>query len=118
MGKEDQRKPECKVTACAALWNKCLLSLIGKKNKFVLGATDYRHAPQISPELASILQEIYDMYNQGLIGIEGQAMVSAYDIVPVEMGFDHIGRGLHNMMELESIDEADVAHLAALLGPS
>lgn len=94
----------------------CLLSIFAHKEKYNLRQGDYRGKPQdINSDVAAILQEIYQMFSEGILSSGGSAMLSVGDADPSKMRPQGIGATLHNLMELYNMDTEDLNKVAKIL---
>ncbi len=104
----------------------CLLSLFaqntlvhGGNNRFNLRSGAYRgesgNVPPISWNLLALLQETYDLYQRGILGNGGSAMIAVLDANPSEMSPGGVAVNLYNLMELWTVDPADLNALIRLL---
>jgi hypothetical protein len=94
----------------------CLLSIFGQRNKFILKQNNYRDTPTMIIEMISLLQEIFDLSNRGLIAtLSGSVVLGLTDIVPANMKPEGEGETLFKLMVLEEIDEQDLKNVAQIL---
>ena len=92
----------------------------GDSNRFSLRSDDYRgergnEPPPITWEQLALLQETYDLYQSGIVGNGGSAMISVLDANPSVMSAEGLAVNLYNLMELWLVDQADLDALIRLL---
>jgi hypothetical protein len=94
----------------------CILALLTQHERFHLRDTSYRMIERFNDMgLLAILQDIFDMYSESLLFVDGEALVSAFDIIPAQMrAVGTIGE-LYSLMSLEEIGQPDIQALAELL---
>jgi len=61
------------------------------------------------------LQEIFELYSQGLLNGGGESFLGVGDIIPNKMKIQGITSSLHNLMELWTIEMKDIEDIATLL---
>lgn len=69
-------------------------------------------------ELASILQDILDLFNKSIIGVEnlgGMLVTNLASIIPSDMRVKWMGEVLYNLMELDDIDDKELEELIDML---
>lgn len=94
----------------------CIISLFGHSEKYHLRDKSWRGSREdISSEKAALLQEIFELYSQGLLNGGGEALLGVGDIIPNKMKIQGITADLHNLMELWSISSKDIEDLSKLL---
>ena len=97
----------------------CLLALFGSRDKqgFGLRQEDYTKAENIGEAKVGLLQEIYDIYSQGMLNASGVALIDLGGVTPGKMNIQGMGAMLYNLMELWRIDlrGRDVAEIVSLL---
>jgi hypothetical protein len=97
----------------------CLLALFGSpaKQDFGLRQEDYSKAGNIGAARVGLLQEIYDLYSQGMLNASGVALIDLPGVVPGKMNVQGTGAMLYNLMELSRIDlmEHDITEIVSLL---
>jgi hypothetical protein len=94
----------------------CILSLIPQKERFTLRQLDYRGQDVSDGKLIVLLQEIYDLYNQGLVNGGTDAYISLTDVNPSKIGIQGTGVYLYNLMELFTIPKEELDPVAIILG--
>jgi hypothetical protein len=97
----------------------CLLVLFASQRKdgYHLRQEDYRSASTTADTIA-LLQEIYELYSQGMLNASGEALLGIGDVKPAKMKVQGTGAMLCNLMELwriESLREEDLIETAILL---
>jgi hypothetical protein len=100
----------------------CLLSLfaqnnllLGGNNRLNLRASDYRSENSVGMELIVLLQEIYDLYQRGIVSNGGDAMIAVADANPSQMLPVGAAANLYNLMELWTVSTDDLNPLIRLL---
>jgi hypothetical protein len=100
----------------------CLLSLFaqntllqGGNNRLSLRTQDYRSAEAVSIDLIVLLQEMYDLYQRGIVGNGGDAMISVTDANPSQMSPVGAAANLYSLMELWQVSDDDLNALILLL---
>lgn len=100
----------------------CLLSLFaqntllpGGNNRLNLRTGDYRDGGVSSTELLVLLQEIYDLYQRGIVTNGGDAMISVADANPSQLSPVGAAAQLYNLMELWTVSTDDLNPLIRLL---
>jgi hypothetical protein len=94
----------------------CILRIFRCKENFPsLRDGNYRGGGQLGFKLISLLEEISDLWNQGILNCSGKANLSLTDVNPSKMNVQGIGVLLYNSMKLEKIDENDVKSVVSLL---
>lgn len=93
----------------------CLLSLFVHKEKFNLRQEDYRNAGSIGEAKVALLQEIYDLYSQGMLNASGEALLGLGDVKSGKMNVQGTGVMLYKLMELWKVDIKDLDAIAILL---
>jgi len=100
----------------------CLLALFaqntllrGGNNRLSLRTSDYRDSDLLGMDLIVLLQETYDLYQQGLVNNGGSAMISVADAIPSQMSPVGAAATLHNLMELWTVSNDDLNTLIRLL---
>ncbi len=102
----------------------CLLSLfaqntllLGGNNRLGLRESDYRDdtGRLNSLDLIVLLQETYDLYQRGIVGNGGSAMISIADAKPGRMSPAGAAVNLYNLMEMWIIPPEDLNVLIRLL---
>jgi hypothetical protein len=92
----------------------CVLALFVQQDRFTLRDTSYRMIENFNDMgLLAILQDIFDIYSQSLLFVDGEALVSAFDIIPARMMAVGTIRELYSLMTLEEIEQSDINTLAA-----
>jgi len=91
-----------------------LLEIFAASDYYNLRAGDYRSDLPIGPKLASLLQEVYELYNQGTVNCSGTALLGLVDVNPKEMNLQSMGSLLFQLMELKDIDREDLREFASL----
>jgi len=92
----------------------CLLALFAHSDSFNLRQGDYR-ASEIDTDRIPLLQEIHDLYSQGLLNCSGNALLGMRDIIPANMNVQGMGATLHNLMELCKVDAQNLNTIAVML---
>ena len=101
----------------------CILALFAQRDKFTLRDKDYRFeddnnqwGTDFNNNLKfALLQDIYDLYSQNMLGIDGFAMVSAFDINASKMVIFGPAKALYFLKGLEEIDQSDIKPLSEQL---
>lgn len=94
----------------------CILKIFGCTKKFPsLRDENYRGEGQLGFKLISLLEEISDLWNQGVLNCSGKAHLGLTDVNPSKMNIQGIGILLYKLMELEKIDESDIESAVSLL---
>lgn len=94
----------------------CIIALFGHSESHNLRDKSWRGAREdISSEKAALLQEIFELYSQGLLNGGGEALLGVGDIVPNKMRIQGITASLYNLMELWSISSKDIEDVVKLL---
>lgn len=104
----------------------CILALILAKNHLsppaILRGQDYRNnAGGLSFEIISLLQEVFFLYNDGLIScknLDGSgytALLGWYDSIPNNLELTEMGTRLAVLLEMPVVDNADFNHIISLL---
>lgn len=63
----------------------------------------------------ALLQDIYELYSQNMLGIDGFAMASAFDIIPSKMVIFGPAKALYLLMGLDEIEQSDIKPLVEQL---
>ncbi len=95
----------------------CLLALFILRDRgyFALRRGDYRGGVEISFTLVVLLEEIYQLFQRGVLGLPGDTLLGVTDVNPAGMKVYGTGTDLYNLMELWEIDAQDLSQLALLL---
>jgi hypothetical protein len=94
----------------------CIIALFVQQEKFPLRNIDYRNVERFdNNSLAALLQEIYGLYSQSLLFIDGEAMVSIFDVIPAKMMVGGPLKSLYFLMDLGEVDQSDINALAEQL---
>lgn len=93
----------------------CLLNLFVNKDNFNLRQEDYRNVENIGADRAALFQEIYYLYNQGMINKSGEAMLGLLALKPRSMNVQGTGSMLYTLMELWNVETQDLNDIANLL---
>lgn len=103
----------------------CLLSLFaqntlihGGNNRLNLRTSSYREETGMAPisfDLLVLLQEVYDLYQRGIVNNGGEAMISVADANPSQMSPVGAAGNLYNLMELWVVSTDDLNALIRLL---
>ena len=94
----------------------CILSIFAHTEDFVLlRDRDYREEERIDFKLISLLQEICDLWTQGILNCSGEANLGLADVNPSRMRVQGMGILLYNLMELSEIDEKDIKPIVILM---
>ena len=97
----------------------CAISLIYRKNTLgiELEEIDYgsfeneKKLAHISPVSISIRQEIYQLYQYGLIDMENTALLSWHDIIPNKLTLTPLGERYYEVMSLNKVPKKDLSIL-------
>ena len=94
----------------------CLIAIFGGNIKNSLRETDYRgSAGSITQHLASMLHEILEMYNYGIVNIPNDSLLGVTDVAPRKMQVQGAGVELGRLMELNKIPAEDLDEVASAL---
>jgi hypothetical protein len=94
----------------------CIVALFVQQEKFPLRDRDYRNMDRFNDyNLLALLQDIYHLYSQGLLFVDGQALVSPFDIIPAKMMAVGPIKSLYFLMGLEEIEQFDINAIAEQL---
>ncbi|MDK2801668.1 MAG: hypothetical protein PWQ70_3287 [Clostridiales bacterium] len=93
----------------------CILKLSTYKSVFKLREGDYRGQGNFSRELYQVLYECLDLYNRGFINFGGDVAFGPTDIKPGMMTIQGVGADLYNLMQLWTIPNEDILHIAEIL---
>lgn len=102
----------------------CLLSLFGQNtllgvnNRLNLRTSSYRNAVgtvSFGFDLVVLLQEIYDLYQRGIVTNGRDAMISVSDAIPSQLSPVGATINLYNLMELGTVSTDDLNVLIWLL---
>lgn len=103
----------------------CLLALFGQNtlllggnNRLNLRTSSYRDdagTVSFGLDLVVLLQEIYDLYQRGIVNNGGSAMISVADANPSQMSPIGAAVNLYNLMELGTVSVHDLNALILLL---
>jgi hypothetical protein len=94
----------------------CILALLVQQENFHLRDTSYRSIERFNDYgLLALLQDIYHLYSQGLLFVDGEALVSPFDIAPAKMMAVGTIKELYFLMGLEEIERSDINALAEQL---
>jgi hypothetical protein len=103
----------------------CVLALVGRKDELPIGQLREESYSErkgtVLYETISILQEIYRIYNWGLVACrqksgEGYvAILDWTDVAPNRLLLTSVGQRYHHLMGLEEIPEEDIAEVAKYL---
>ena len=104
----------------------CLLSLFAQntlvsdeQNHFNLRVGSYRGRVKAGSPIATdkivLLQEVYDLYQRGILENGGSAMIDKSDANPSVLSPEGVAVNLYNLMELWEVDPADLQPLIRLL---
>lgn len=94
----------------------CLLAILAEKQKFNIPEKKKITKGTIKSDISSILQELYDMYLQGLLIPQGGGYwLQLTEISPGLCKLQGMGGTLFKLMELNGIDNKDLIDLATIL---
>jgi hypothetical protein len=95
----------------------CLLAIFaGQQIKNSLRQTDYRSSSSnISQSQASVLHEILELFNLGILSLPNDTLLGITDVVPARMHVQGAGVELGRLMELNKIPNSDLLSIAPLL---
>lgn len=94
----------------------CIVTLLVQKENFRLRDKDYRSIKFNDFNLLALLQDIYNLYSQGLIFVlDEPALAAPFDIVPAKMMAGGPIKELHVLMDLEEIEQSDINKIAEQL---
>lgn len=94
----------------------CILAILGQKPKFHLFESSYKdHLKKIDEKLGNLLQEIFQLYSEGILNAGGHALLGVANINPSMIELQGIGAQIFNLMELYTIDEDDLNEIAQML---
>lgn len=94
----------------------CILAILANKDKFKIPKTRTITQGSITQNFASVLQEIYDLYTEGLASPEGGGYWLRFtEVVPGVISTQGLGWYLYQLMELEKIETLDLEQVASLL---
>jgi len=93
----------------------CLLSLFAQKERFDLRQENYRNVRNIGGSRVVLLQEIYDLYSQGMLNASGKVLLGLGDIKPAKINVQGTGGMLYELMELWKVDLQDLNKIVMLL---
>lgn len=96
----------------------CLLALFINKDQFSLKQENYHKSGFKGLAINSVLTEVYDLYQRGLLNCSGKALLGDRDINPSLINAQGHGIVIYHLGDLFSIDPADVAAVALILGPT
>lgn len=90
----------------------CVIALFARSEKYNLRNKSWRGSKdEITSDKAAVLQEIFELYSQGLLNGGGEALLGVGDIIPNKMKIQGITSSLHNLMELWTIEVKDIVTL-------
>jgi hypothetical protein len=81
----------------------CLLSFFMRVGTSNLRQEDYRSNGNVGTVRVALLQEIYDLYLQGMLNASGVALLGLADISPSKIKVQGTGVTLYGLMELEEL---------------
>lgn len=90
----------------------CILSLLSHREKLGLRQKDYRGEGIQGLGLIGILQETFDLYQQGMLNCSGEVMLGLTDVNPGKTTPQGMGAVIAQLMELHRIPEADIKPIA------
>lgn len=94
----------------------CLLSIFAHTADFELRKKDYRESgAELTYKQISLLQEISDLWTQGILNCSGEPNLGLTDVNPSKMKIQGVGVLLYKLMELWRIDNTDIEHIVLLL---
>lgn len=93
----------------------CILSIFAHAQAFELRKEDYRESVVKDFKLISLLQEICDLWDQGMLNCSGEAHLGLTDVNPSKMNIQGMGILLYNLMGLSRIDSKDIESIIGLL---
>lgn len=94
----------------------CILCIFAHTESFELRREDYRGAGEkLNLKQISILQEICDLWTQGILNCSGKAHLGLTDVNPTKMKIQGMGVMLYNLMELWRINQNDIESAVTLL---
>jgi hypothetical protein len=93
----------------------CILRVIALNQSLHLRSTDYRGAGISSFPLISLLSEIYELYNKGMINCGGEVMFGITDVNPSKLKIQGMGVLIHNLQELWTIEPKDLESIVNML---
>jgi len=102
----------------------CLLSLFSRKNaeSIALRDTNYDEFLQIPHETETAIQEVFELYNSGLLNLinnpsnkDGEAIFGGSGVVPNRMNLTDLGKRYYALMNLEEVNLADLLEIAGAL---
>jgi hypothetical protein len=93
----------------------CILKLAVVKDGRGLHAGDYRGQGSFTKELYQILYECLDLYHRGLVNFGGKVAFGPTDVSPGKMTVQGLGADIYNLMQLDTIPDADLHPIAAAL---
>ncbi|WP_379970808.1 hypothetical protein [Ectobacillus sp. sgz5001026] len=93
----------------------CILRMIVMKDALSLRTSDFRGTGISGFPLISLLNEIYDLYNKGLINSGGEVLLGITDVNPSKLEIQGMGVLLYNLKELWTIEQSEIIKTASLL---
>jgi hypothetical protein len=93
----------------------CILSIFAQHELFDLKKESYRGITTLGEKRISLLQEIADLYAQGLLNCSGEALLGLSGVNPSKMRIQGTGAMLYKLMELWNIDKDDLEPIINLL---
>jgi len=93
----------------------CILAVFANSDKLNLRQGDYRKDGDMEGIKIALFQEIFDLYNQGLLNCSGEALLSMGDINPHKMRTQGTGTILYRVMELFHVNSDDLNQVVELL---
>ena len=94
------------------------LALFVQREKFPLRNIDYRNEEGFNDNILFILlQEIYELYSRSMRAIDGEAIVSPFNIIPSKMVIVSPAKSLYFLMGLGEVQQSDINALAEQLDP-
>lgn len=92
-----------------------LIALFVNKQAFNLRQESYRGYTSFTQAQVALLQEVFDLYSQGLLNGGDEALLGMGDTTPAKMNVQGTGATIFNLMELWKIDVREIEEVAKLL---
>jgi hypothetical protein len=94
----------------------CIVALLVQKDRLHLRDTSYRNIERLYDfNLLGLLQEIYNLYSQGLLFVDEIALAGPVDVVPAKMVAQGPIKELYVLMGLDEIEQTDINRIAEQL---
>lgn len=93
----------------------CILALFSQEPRSNYKHENYKAPGQVPMSLIGLLQDIIELYNEGMLNASGRALLGLGNIEPAKMRTQGTGEGLFKLMELNEIPIEDLDKLVETL---